>query len=88
MSVGGRVAFSDRKTPSQSPEWDARIEAAEQEQPRSEQEEREWRAGAKLNLAKRLLESKPQVGEEWLADIVKEYPDTDAAKEAQLLLSP
>ena len=49
-------------------------------------EEQELKAENKLRLAKSMLKQKPSIGEKWLTDIVEQFPNTSAAKEAQELL--
>src|SRR4051812_46825146 len=43
----------------------------------------EQRARHRLVAAKQLLKKRPEAGTRWLRELVEEYPDTQAAKEAR-----
>lgn len=43
-------------------------------------------AAAKLRLAKILMEKNDAVGKKWLQEVIDEYPETEAAQEASVLL--
>lgn len=113
LKIGKRVVFRDKKTPSHSRFWDARVETKrsarekiEKEKAAKEKAEREWqamtaeqrakeeklkkiahneqRAAARLRLAKTLKDKQKRI--KWFTNIIKNYPGTKAAKDAEKLL--
>ncbi len=50
------------------------------------QAKREKAAAGKLRLAKKLLDKNPSAAVEWFRDVVKEFPGTPAAQEAEIWL--
>ncbi len=68
------------------PEEASNTDDSEEVKPSTAQKAPEERAAGKLTLAKKLLDNGNVLGERWLRDIIEEFPDTTAAKEAQELL--
>lgn len=87
------AADGNDKVPRVDPRAGNQIDAADPplaEDPESHKKsaaERERRAADKLRLAKKLRRTDREAGTRWLNDVVREYPGTAAAKEAENMLN-
>lgn len=94
LVMGNATVFTDRKTPSQSAAWDARIKAAATEDQKRKKQalvdeiaRQEKRGQSRIRLAKQLIDKgKTAAAKRRLRALIEDFPNTKAASEAEALL--